>query len=250
MSADDRAKAMAPGRVSPGEHLRAEIRRLALDQVAVGRAIGVSRQSINNIINGRQPISRAMAKKLGRLTGQNPDYWLRASFSPTADDRFPSGAPPHADRAGVLVNHQIAEAVKRGIIAIEPFEAGRIRAASVDLTLGDVVIAGDQATDRRGATGFVLRAGCGVEASTAERVTLPRDHAGRIGTLHDVGRAGIIVSHAFQIEPGFAGKLQFRLFNAGGTSFRLQAGTPVIGLEIMRLGAVPDDSPVAARRGR
>ncbi|MDP2411685.1 MAG: HigA family addiction module antitoxin [Pseudolabrys sp.] len=132
MSADIPAKAMAPGGVSPGEHLRMEIRRLALDQVAVGRATGVSRQSINNIINGRQAVSRAMAIKLGRLTGHSADYWLRASFPTGADDRYPAGSDKRLGGAGVLVNHQIAQAVKRGIIVIEPFHSGLIRAASID----------------------------------------------------------------------------------------------------------------------
>ena len=65
---------------SPGEHLRSEIERLGLDQVEVGQALDVSRQSVNNIINGRQPISRAIAMKLGMLTGRASDYWLRNSF--------------------------------------------------------------------------------------------------------------------------------------------------------------------------
>ena len=74
MSAKIRGKAAADeraGALSPGEHLRAEIKRLALNQVVVSKAAGVSRQSINNIINGRQPISRAMAGKLARLTGRD-----------------------------------------------------------------------------------------------------------------------------------------------------------------------------------
>jgi addiction module HigA family antidote len=68
-------------RSTPGAHLRAEIERLGLDQVAIAEATGVSRQTINNIVNGRQAISRAMAAKLGRLTGRSSDYWLRSRFS-------------------------------------------------------------------------------------------------------------------------------------------------------------------------
>lgn len=82
---------------SPGEHLRAEIGRLGLDQAKLGAAIGVSRQSINNIINGRQQVSRAMAKKLGALTGCADDYWLRNSFKPRmeiAEPPQPVAQPP------------------------------------------------------------------------------------------------------------------------------------------------------------
>src|SRR3977135_2343381 len=73
--------------LTPGEHLRAEIERLGLDQVAVADAAGVSRQTINNIVNGRQPISRAMAARLGRLTDRSSDYWLRSSFPGMSDGR-------------------------------------------------------------------------------------------------------------------------------------------------------------------
>lgn len=241
MSAEIRARSVAAGGISPGEHLRTEIRRLALDQVAVGKATGVSRQSINNIINGRQPVSRAMAIKLGRLTGHSADYWLRASFPTGADDRYLADSEKRPGSAGVLVNHQIAQAVKRGIIVIEPFRSDLIRAASIDLTLGDVVMAGDREIDIRGVKGFLLRAGRCVEAASTEQITLPRNHVGRVGALHQVGSAGIMVSHAFQIEPGFSGHLRFRLFNAGGAPFRLRSGAPMIGIEIMRLIAVPHD---------
>lgn len=61
MSADRRRKRAALGELTPGQHLRAEIEKLGLDQVSVSQATGVSRQSINNIVNDRQPISRAMA---------------------------------------------------------------------------------------------------------------------------------------------------------------------------------------------
>src|SRR3569833_2389630 len=86
------------GRVLPGAHLRAVLMRLGLDQVAVSKATGVSRQSINNIVNGRQPISRAMAGKLGRLTGHGSDYWLSAPFGKNR-------APERGGGASPLVNH-------------------------------------------------------------------------------------------------------------------------------------------------
>lgn len=72
-----------PVRVSPGVHLRAEIERRKLTQAEVSDAVDVSRQSINNVINGRQPISRKMARKLAGLMGQAPDYWLRDNYPAT-----------------------------------------------------------------------------------------------------------------------------------------------------------------------
>ena len=137
MSADVRGNATAElageGELTPGEHLRAEIERLGLDQVAVSQATGVSRQSINNIVNGRQPISRAMAGKLGRLTGHSSDYWLRASFPRTAGAARTSAAASEGEArplgVGIMVNHQIVRAVKDGIIGIDPFDDAHVQPA-------------------------------------------------------------------------------------------------------------------------
>lgn len=236
MSADGGGKAAAEreaGRASPGAHLRAELRRLGLDQVAVSKATGVSRQSVNNIINGRQPISRAMAGKLGRLTGHSSDYWLSESFGESPSTPYTADAAPRA--AGLLVNHQIARAVKDGIIGIDPFNPARLRAASIELTLH----ANAQVPDK----GLKLAAGAATQATTAETIELPRDYLGRIGAAEPLCRHGIVASAALQIEPGFKGRLQFHLFNAGGVPFVLRAGEPVIALEVFRLAATPDAEP-------
>ena len=120
---------------NPGDHLRAEIERLGLDQIEVSRATGVSRQSINNIINGREPISRAMAGKLGRLTGKSSDYWLHAEF-PRPGIAHRTSMAEGTSRpmgVGILVNHQIVRAVTDQIISIEPFmrsTSSRLRSIS------------------------------------------------------------------------------------------------------------------------
>lgn len=90
---------MAQDRVAPGEHLRATIVRLGFDQVGLSKALGVSRQSINNIINGRQAISRAMARKLGVLTRKPSGYWLRDSFPKQHSEPMPVAVRQPAARA-------------------------------------------------------------------------------------------------------------------------------------------------------
>ena len=67
--------------VSPGEHLRQEIKRLGLNQTELSVAISVSRQMINYIIHRRRPISRQMASKLAKQMGRAPDYWLRNEYA-------------------------------------------------------------------------------------------------------------------------------------------------------------------------
>ena len=246
MSADSRGKAKTDRqavRLSPGAHLRAEIRRLGLDQVAVSKATGVSRQSVNNIINGRQPISRAMAGKLGRLTGRSSDYWLSETFPAKTGERAGANVSARIVRAGVLVNHQIVRAMKDGIIGIEPFAAHHLRAASINLTLdGILVTAGGERIKISGKNGFVLEPGRSINARTRELIELPRDYIGRIGAVARLADLGILVATALQIEPGFKGCVDFCLFNAAERGFRLRALDPILCLEIMRLAAIPDDS--------
>ncbi len=243
MSAERRSDAtadLAAGELKPGEHLRAEIERLGLDQIAVSKATGVSRQSINNIVNGRQAISRAMASRLGRLTGHSSDYWLRASFPRKKQKRASARDELRPLGVGVLVNHQIVRAVKEGIIGIDPFDEANVRLASLDLTLDDFVITadGDKVDISRGAR-FLLKGGRAVNVCTKERLEFPNDYIGRVGARASLAKLGIVTSHGFQIDPGYKGNLQFCLFNAGARDVELRGGDPVISIEIMPLSATP-----------
>lgn len=243
MSAGSRDKARADRearRATPGAHLRAELRRLGLDQVAVSKATGVSRQLVNNIVNGRQPISRAMAGKLGRLTGNSSDYWLSESFGEAGPLSLADSAAQRLVVGGLLVNHQIARAVRDGIIGIDPFVAKNLRPASIDLTLHASVRTSGGLIDIARGKAFDLAGGAIVQASTIESIELPNDYLGRIGAVAQLCEHGILASTPLQVEPGFKGRLHFSLFNAGGAGFRLRAGMAVVALEFYRLAAVPD----------
>src|SRR5579859_3242949 len=93
-----RTNRLSGRKLTPGEHLRAEMEQLGLNQVSLGKTLGVTRQTVNNVINGRQPISRAMSAGLGRLTNRPADYWLQSSFAAALAN----------SAQGLLVNHQIA----------------------------------------------------------------------------------------------------------------------------------------------
>lgn len=208
------------GRLTPGAHLRAEIERLGLDQVAVGKATGVSRQSVNNIINGRQAISRAMAAKLGRLTGRSSDYWLSAFFAEHGE-----ALPRQPYAGGVLVNHQIIRAVIEGVIGVEPFDTSNVRVAAIVLTLGKAL---------------TLTPGGMAAVHSKERIELPIDYLGRIGISGALASEGVVASHAIQLEPGFKGEVGTCLFNASKKTLQLRAGQALLSLELFRLAALPE----------
>ncbi|MEI6668178.1 MAG: HigA family addiction module antitoxin [Acidobacteriota bacterium] len=63
----------------PGEMLREDFLpdyRLTVSGLA--EAVGVSRQSVNELLRGRRAVSSAMALRLARLFGNSPEFWLNA----------------------------------------------------------------------------------------------------------------------------------------------------------------------------
>jgi antitoxin HigA-1 len=63
----------------PGEMLREDfLPDYSLTAAALGEAIGVSRQSINELLRERRRISPEMALRFARLFGNSPEFWLNA----------------------------------------------------------------------------------------------------------------------------------------------------------------------------
>jgi deoxycytidine triphosphate deaminase/DNA-binding XRE family transcriptional regulator len=198
--------------------------RLGLNQVSLGKRLGVTRQTVNNVMNGRQPISRALSAALARLTHRPSDYWLQSSFSGSV-----VVAPPH----GVLGKNQILQAVERGLIAISPFERSRIRAASIELTFG--ALAADGKTKLPTTGGLRLRAGRSAIVLTQERLQLSTHLVGHVGIAAELAGKGLGAFPPLQVEPGFAGHLCIVIFNAGAADIPLRIGEPLFALELSGL---------------
>jgi len=63
----------------PGEILREDfLPDYGLSVSALAEAIGVSRQSVNEILRERRSLSPEMALRLARLFGNTPEFWLNA----------------------------------------------------------------------------------------------------------------------------------------------------------------------------
>jgi len=45
---------------------------------SLAEAVGVSRQTINELLRGRRAMSPGMALRLARLFGNTPEFWLNA----------------------------------------------------------------------------------------------------------------------------------------------------------------------------
>ncbi len=88
----------------PGEMLREDyLPDYDLTVSSLAEALGVSRQSINELLRERRAVSPEMALRLGRLFGNPPEFWL------------------NAQRA--LDLWQAAETMKQEIARIRPLDA-------------------------------------------------------------------------------------------------------------------------------
>ncbi len=63
----------------PGEILREDfLPDYELSAASLADALGVSRQTVNEILRERRAVSPAMALLLSRLFGNSPEFWLKA----------------------------------------------------------------------------------------------------------------------------------------------------------------------------
>ena len=88
----------------PGEMLREDfLPDYDLSVAKLAELLGVSRQSVNELLRERRSLSPEMALRLGRLFGNSPEFWL------------------NAQRAVDLWN--AAQAVKDDVAKIKPLDA-------------------------------------------------------------------------------------------------------------------------------
>lgn len=72
-----RARKIRP--THPGEMLREDfLPDYRLTGSGLAEALGVSRQTINELLRGRRAVSPDMALRLSRLFGNTPEFWLNA----------------------------------------------------------------------------------------------------------------------------------------------------------------------------
>ena len=61
----------------PGEILREEILpSISMSKSAVATALGISRQTLYDILNERQPVTAEMAVRFGKLFGNGANFWV------------------------------------------------------------------------------------------------------------------------------------------------------------------------------
>lgn len=66
----------------PGEMLREDyLPDYELNATSLAKALGVSRQTVNELLREKRSVSPLMALKLARLFGNSPEFWLSAQHA-------------------------------------------------------------------------------------------------------------------------------------------------------------------------
>jgi len=66
----------------PGELLREDVLpALAKPKAEIADALGISRQTLYDLLNEKQGVTAEMALRLGKLCGNGPDLWLNLQRS-------------------------------------------------------------------------------------------------------------------------------------------------------------------------
>ena len=61
----------------PGEMLREDVLpALGKSKTEIAKLLGVSRQTLYDILGEKQPVTPGMALRLGKLLGNGPDLWI------------------------------------------------------------------------------------------------------------------------------------------------------------------------------
>jgi antitoxin HigA-1 len=64
--------------IHPGEILREDVLpALGRPKTEIARLLGISRQTLYDILNEKQPITAQMALRIGKLCGNGGDIWIR-----------------------------------------------------------------------------------------------------------------------------------------------------------------------------
>ena len=71
----DRHLSITP--MHPGELIREDlIPALGVSKTELARSLGISRQTLYDIVNERRPVTAEMAVRFGKLFGNGPRFWV------------------------------------------------------------------------------------------------------------------------------------------------------------------------------
>lgn len=238
---------------SPGEILEAKIKEKNLTQAQAADKIGITRQYLNGIINGKYPFTADLGLKLTEPLGTAPDFWTDAirafeSFTETdagrelqrAKDRESLVLDFELQGVRSLVDHQIDAALQAKHLGIEPRpQRDRIQSSYVLLSFGMKGFqygADGQPVAVATKPSLTLRRGESLSIATLEKVTVPARLRGRVYGLCDALAEKFLSWSCMTIlDAPFGNHLTLGLTNNGPFDVKITHGDPclMVGFEFL-----------------
>lgn len=237
----------------PGEILEAKIKERNLTQAQAADRIGITRQYLNGIINGKYPFTADLGLKLTDSLDTTPEFWNEAlrsydSFLETdtgrelrkSKDREALLLDLELQGARALVDHQIEGALQAGYLGIEPsLHNERILGSSVLLSVGmkGCLYRNDgRAVMVATKPGIVLKRGECLTLTTLEKLTLPpRIRAQAFGLSDALAEKFLNWSGVALYNYPFSNHLSIGLTNNGPFDVKIAHGDPclTVGFEFL-----------------
>ncbi|MBX7207203.1 MAG: helix-turn-helix domain-containing protein [Verrucomicrobiaceae bacterium] len=243
----------ALGTKSPGEILEAKIKDKNLTQAQAADRIGITRQYLNGIINGKYPFTADLGLKLTEPLGTTPDFWNDAirEFESFADTDAGQAQQRAKDRESLvmdfelqgvraLVDHQIDSALQARHLNIEPpLHRDRIQASYVLLGFGlkgFLYGANGQAQPVATKPSLTLRRGESLTIPTHEKINVPARLRARVYGLSDSLADKFLSWNCVSVlDAPFNNQLTLGLTNNGPFEVKICHGDPclMVGFEFL-----------------
>ena len=144
---------------------------------------------------------------------------------------------------GVLSGRQIRDFVEQDKMRIEPFNPEQLQPASLDLRIGNKILASPVGPEKLGKLvilnkeklGYAIESGQMVGVISHERIELPLDLCGRFGIRSSLARLGLNAFGGLQLDPGFRGRLIMNLLNVGPEPVTIKLDDILFTIEFERL---------------
>lgn len=141
------------------------------------------------------------------------------------------------EKTGIILEHEIQGLVNQGIlITTSTFSKACLEPSSYDVRVGmKGVLGGSGTTVDLTKTHIELGPGAYAGIISAEKIALPQDVIGRIGSKRALSYEGVILLTGSLVDPGYEGHLLFGLYNASQRKVFIRQGKKVCNIVFERL---------------
>ena len=229
-----------------------------LTQKELSRILGVSRQTVNSLIQGKIKITPAMGLRLSNKLGQSVDYWLKLQKNYNKnnnDNDFITDLLKNWRTLGsrILVDHEIKTAIDNDIMRINGYSEEFLQSSTYDLRIGSqaLISSSDESSpiDLKEEP-LLLKPNATTIVNTFESIELPKFILGRVGAMTKLCQHGIITMHGIQVDPGFRGNLFVTLHNIGNNTYEIACEESFLSIEFYFLSIQPDKEYEGSNKNR